>query len=65
MMGAVYIPVQEIVKSIFISGNSAADIIVMQSRLPKALAAVAVGMALPTAGLMMQTFFRNPVAGPD
>lgn len=37
----------------------------MQSRLPKALTAVLAGVALPIAGLMMQTFFRNPVAGPD
>lgn len=65
MIGAVYIPVEEIVRSIFHTGNSATDIIVLQSRLPKALTAVIAGMALPAAGLMMQTFFKNPVAGPD
>ncbi len=45
--------------------DSAAYIIVIQSRLPKALTAICAGAALPVAGLMMQTFFRNPVAGPD
>lgn len=33
-------------------------------RLPKALTAVLVGMALSVSGLLMQTIFRNPLAGP-
>ncbi len=33
-------------------------------RLPKAITAVLVGAGLSTAGLMMQTLFRNPLAGP-
>lgn len=41
------------------------SIIILQSRLPKALTALLAGCALPVAGLLMQTFFRNPVAGPD
>ena len=41
------------------------SIIILQSRLPKALTAILAGCALPVAGLLMQTFFRNPVAGPD
>lgn len=33
-------------------------------RLPKAITAVLVGMALSVSGLLMQTVFRNPLAGP-
>lgn len=39
--------------------------IVMLFRLPKALAAVVAGAALAMSGLMMQTLFRNPLAGPS
>lgn len=39
--------------------------IIFEFRLPKALAAVAVGGGLAVAGLLMQTLFRNPLAGPD
>lgn len=38
--------------------------IVLQFRLPKAFTAVLVGAALGASGLMMQTLFRNPLAGP-
>ena len=34
-------------------------------RLPKALTAIIAGSALSVSGLMMQTMFRNPLAGPD
>lgn len=39
--------------------------IVMLFRLPKALAGVGAGAALAISGLMMQTLFRNPLAGPS
>ncbi len=39
--------------------------IVLNYRLPKALAALLAGAALSVAGLLMQTLFRNPLAGPD
>lgn len=38
--------------------------IVLQFRLPKALTAVLAGAALAVSGLLMQTLFRNPLAGP-
>ncbi|MEQ8909676.1 MAG: iron ABC transporter permease [Vicingaceae bacterium] len=40
------------------------EIIVLQSRLPKAITAVLCGAALSVSGLLMQTLFRNPLAGP-
>ena len=65
--GPVFIPFQEILSIIFNNKDtdSASSIILLQSRLPKAITAVLAGAALPIAGLMMQTYFRNPVAGPD
>ncbi len=36
----------------------------MNIRLPKALTAILAGVALSVSGLMMQTLFRNPLAGP-
>jgi len=39
-------------------------IIIMQSRLPRAIAAILCGSALSVCGLQMQTLFRNPLAGP-
>ncbi len=38
--------------------------ILWQIRLPKMLTAILAGAALSVAGLMMQTLFRNPLAGP-
>lgn len=39
--------------------------IVLEFRLPKAATAIFTGAALSVAGLLMQTLFRNPLAGPD
>ena len=39
--------------------------IILQSRLPQALTAILCGSALAASGLMLQTAFRNPLAGPS
>lgn len=39
--------------------------IILNHRLPKALTAVLAGAALSVAGVLMQTLFHNPLAGPD
>lgn len=39
--------------------------IVLQTRLPMAVAAACCGATLSVAGVMMQTLFRNPLAGPS
>ncbi len=65
LLGSVTIPVEEI--GSLISGASidkAHEIILLQSRIPKAFTAVIVGASLSLAGLLMQTLFRNPLAGP-
>jgi iron complex transport system permease protein len=38
---------------------------VLQARLPQALTAIVAGAGLAVSGLMMQTIFRNPLAGPS
>ena len=47
------------------SGNDIIDEIIRNYRLPKAITAVLAGAALSVSGLLMQTLFRNPLAGPD
>jgi iron complex transport system permease protein len=45
--------------------KTAWEYIVLESRLPQTLTALLSGAALATAGLMLQTAFNNPLAGPD
>ncbi len=47
------------------SGNVAWDIIVTRSRLPMIATAALSGAALAVAGLLLQTTFANPLAGPS
>lgn len=65
-VGSVEIPLDQII-TVLLGGEAertAWTNIVIKFRLPKALTAVLAGMALGVSGLMMQTFFRNPLAGP-
>lgn len=66
-MGSVSIPFTEII-GIVLTGESANSVwvdIVQDFRLTKGLTAILAGAALATAGLQMQTLFRNALAGPD
>ncbi len=45
--------------------QSVSQVIVLQYRLPQAFTAMAVGVALSVAGLLLQTAFGNPLAGPS
>ena len=47
------------------SGDPIANEIILNYRLPKALTSILAGASLSVAGLLMQTLFRNPLAGPD
>ncbi len=65
-LGSVSIPFQEIF-SILFGGETTKnswEIIVLNFRVPKALTAILVGSGLSISGLLMQTLFRNPLAGP-
>ena len=46
------------------SDNPNVDYIIWSLRLPKAITAVLAGSGLALCGLLMQTLFRNPLAGP-
>ena len=64
--GSVNIPWQEV--GAIISGSQTDETyryILLESRLPAAIAALLSGAALATSGLLLQTAFRNPLAGPD
>ena len=67
LVGSVHIPADEVVH--LLTGHSGSNpswqFIVLQSRLPQALTALLSGGALAVSGLMLQTAFRNPLAGPD
>ena len=64
-LGSIKIPLTETLASLFTSNDSIWSEIIWEFRLPKALTCVLTGMALASSGLMMQTLFRNPLAGPD
>lgn len=59
LWGSVQIPLKEI-----FSQHSVYHNIIIDFRLPKAITAVVTGMAVSVSGLLMQTLFRNPLAGP-
>ena len=66
-MGSVYIPFGEVM-DILCGKESGSDVwtnIVLMTRLPQTLTAMACGAGLAVAGLQMQTVFRNPLAGPS
>lgn len=63
-LGSVSIRFTEVLRSFFTSANTDFETIVIKFRLPKAITAVIVGVALSLSGLQMQTVFRNPMAGP-
>ena len=65
-IGSLMIPFRTIMNSLMGTGTVSPEIksIIIDFRLPKALAAVMAGMALSVSGLQMQTIFRNPLAGP-
>ncbi len=65
-LGQISIPIKEVLKSL--KGSQASkttwEYIIFNYRLPKAITAILVGMGLSISGLLMQTLFRNPLAGP-
>ncbi|WP_338730966.1 FecCD family ABC transporter permease [Mangrovimonas cancribranchiae] len=64
-LGSVSIPLSSVFKSLFTSiENESWQYIILNYRLPKAFTAILVGSGLGISGLLMQTLFRNPLAGP-
>ncbi len=66
-LGSVSIPLTSIIK-ICLEGDMSEPIwfnIVTKSRIPQSLTAMIAGAGLSVSGLLMQTVFRNPLAGPS
>ena len=65
-LGSVAIPIKDILTSLLggIPEKPSWHYIVVDYRLPKAITAIIAGGGLAVAGLLMQTLFRNPLAGP-
>ena len=67
VVGSVHIPPGEVC-AILMGGGAEREswrFIVLESRLPQAIVALLSGAALAVSGLLLQTTFRNPLAGPD
>lgn len=64
-IGTVHVSFQEVWKILF--GGHTRDLaygIVYKIRFPRAVAAAVLGAALALSGYLLQTFFKNPIAGP-
>lgn len=64
-IGSVSVPFSDVLKNF--AGQDIGETernILMQIRLPRALAAAILGGALGLSGYLLQTFFHNPIAGP-
>lgn len=66
-LGSVPIPASEVFRILFGDGSDSEvwTNIVLMTRLPQTLTAIACGAGLAVAGLEMQTVFHNPLAGPS
>lgn len=67
LIGSVEIPVGDVCR--ILTGDTTESpvwtTIILKSRVPQALTALVAGAGLAVSGLMMQTIFRNPLAGPS
>lgn len=65
-IGSVSLPASEVLSILLGNGEGGtAEFIVLGSRLPMAITATLAGAGLAASGLMLQTAFRNPLAGPS
>ncbi|QXP74815.1 iron ABC transporter permease [Tenacibaculum sp. AHE15PA] len=65
-LGSVSIPIDDIFNALTggVASKDSWQTIILNFRLPKAVTAIMVGSGLSICGLLMQTLFRNPLAGP-
>ena len=65
-LGSVTIPLKDVYTSLLHGSCSKEswNYIILNYRLPKAIVAILIGIGLSISGLLMQTLFRNPLAGP-
>ena len=67
LLGSVRIPAADVIGILMgdVTAKPSWQYIVMESRLPQAMTAVLCGAGLAVSGLLLQTAFRNPLAGPS
>ena len=67
LLGSVHIPAESVWNVIWDMGEESEITrnIVLKSRVPQALTSIVAGAGLAVSGLLMQTVFRNPLAGPS
>ena len=67
LLGSVSIPAGDVMRILLGDINEKASwrFIILESRLPQAITAMFCGASLAVSGLMLQTVFRNPLAGPS
>lgn len=65
LTGAVSLNIADIIELFGNSTNEINRTILLEARLPLAVTAALCGMSLSVAGLLLQTTFRNPLAGPS
>lgn len=67
LTGSVDIPMRDVLSILFSSAehNEIWRYIILETRLPQAITATLCGSALAVSGLLLQTAFRNPLAGPS
>ena len=65
--GSVQIPFADVLDILCgrFMGKESWQYIILENRLPQTLTAILCGASLSVCGLMLQTAFRNPLAGPD
>jgi len=64
-VGSAEISIQSFIESLFgLKTDKTVDYILFEVRLPRAITAVILGAGLSLGGLLLQTLFRNPLAGP-
>ena len=66
-IGSIKIPIRDIFDILFSDyhGKESWRFIILETRLPQAITAMLCGGALSVSGLMLQTAFKNPLAGPS
>ena len=67
LLGSVSIPAEDVMRILLGDTSEKASwrFIILESRLPQAITAIFCGASLAVIGLMLQTVFRNPLAGPS
>ena len=67
LLGSVYIPAADVLSTLCGQdvSNDSWTYIILESRLPQTVAALFCGAALAVSGLLLQTAFQNPLAGPS